>query len=257
MKQSMNYFVSIDAHKLKLWKRLLERNTPNKTYPREPEKGVPTATEKGKFVMKHEVTYTTFNPSEKTLQEYFMNEEFKACGRRRPIIAVEEIKQRQINRPFSNEDIGQSSVIWRKGLQHQYFYCFKMEIKVLKNLSSPHIPKLLLYNEKALVETHLGTKRYNFIRDSVSNNDIGKFAGALEYMHNDVLRLLANSPSIDLTCFFKNILLNASQTNECINGESLFIGIMTSSYGQKMYWTFGPLMVNHLFAKKSTKKQMT
>ncbi|RIB04007.1 hypothetical protein C2G38_2223523 [Gigaspora rosea] len=109
-------------------------------------------------------------------------------------------------------------------------------------------------------------RRYNFIRDddekiliidwgySVSGNENGKFAGALECMPDDILKSLANgeqithSPSIDLICFVRSFYLmlhgpaNSMMEKISFNGPSDFksraknVLDFWSSHGKSDFW---------------------
>ncbi|CAG8459650.1 27091_t:CDS:2 [Dentiscutata erythropus] len=121
------------------------------------------------------------------------------------VVAVGEIKK-QVGESFSNTDIehtisfgekseylkyntqvrgpskGNTPVAMKIMKKANYLSCLERERAVLKELSkleSPHIPKILFYDESTLVITHLG-KKVNTLRKT----DIKDIVSTLEHVHS-------------------------------------------------------------------------
>ncbi|CAG8725308.1 16354_t:CDS:2, partial [Funneliformis caledonium] len=121
------------------------------------------------------------------------------------------------------------SVAVKMAKKRDYLSYFETEIKVLENLStldSPHIPKILCYNDNALVMTPIGVRVNNLRREDIRNiittlrdgysiddESTVSFAGALECMPDNILQSLiddeaiTNGPQVDLICFMRSFYL--------------------------------------------------
>ncbi|RHZ85156.1 hypothetical protein Glove_71g2 [Diversispora epigaea] len=93
----------------------------------------------------------------------------------------------------------------------EYLHCFERErsaLVLLSELNSPHIAKILFYNEDALVMTPRGEKGYCTL-----NIEDTEFAGVLECMLDEVLNSLIKGGKIvyeekvDLICFVRSFYL--------------------------------------------------
>ncbi|CAI2200460.1 5421_t:CDS:1, partial [Funneliformis geosporum] len=63
-------------------------------------------------------------------------------------------------------------VVVKMAKKNDYLPCFETEMRVLENLStlnSPHIPKILRYNDNALVMTPIGVRVNNLRREDIGN----------------------------------------------------------------------------------------
>jgi predicted Ser/Thr protein kinase len=80
-------------------------------------------------------------------------------------------------------------VVVKLAKESKYLSCFEREKNVLKNFKSPHIPKLLMYDENSLVMTPLGTKVKNLQKEDVKTIiDTLRMAHSQNIVHMDLRR---------------------------------------------------------------------